>query len=147
MWTLAMGKLLCARHQIEYINLDSFHQLMCSSTTGFLAFLFHTCRLNAPENDCKKMALFSNSKIRGIKSATPSSSDLDSHTAQPKDDKDVQTTSQTSIDTVPEESLDRDAQIGIRRIQALATVWSKSNLIAAYTLYFLPTITYRDSWS
>lgn len=57
-----------------------------------------------------------------------------------RDEKDVQNTiSQAPAGIASEEAVDQDAQAGVQRMQALATVWSKSNLIAAYTMYvYLP---------
>lgn len=66
-----------------------------------------------------------------------SSSDVDSQVSRQQDEKSGQAPLQSSLDIAAEESLDQNAQAGVQRMQALATVWSKSNLITAYTIIWL----------
>ena len=63
--------------------------------------------------------------------------------AQSRDNGDMKFAQTTSIsaDRASSESedacIDKEAQTGVQRVQALASIWSRSNLIAAYLLYAL----------
>ncbi len=56
----------------------------------------------------------------------------------PGDEKAIHDTTHPSADQRSEEAgestFDKYAQAGVKRVQALATVWTKSSLIAAYAL-------------
>lgn len=81
------------------------------------------------------MIFISKLKLGRGKSSSHSSSDIDSQDSPAGKEKGVQATSQIPTDIASDEALDQDAQAGVQRMQALATVWSKSNLIAAYVMY------------
>lgn len=65
-----------------------------------------------------------------------SGSELGSRDPNLGDEKDApNATSRASAQAASEEAIDADAQAGVQRMQALATVWSRSTLIAAYVMY------------
>ncbi|KAK5940428.1 hypothetical protein PMZ80_006843 [Knufia obscura] len=77
-------------------------------------------------------------KITSSEERSPS---ITSNTAPPQDEKTVHGTTRPAEDQLSEEAgqsaFDKETQAGVKRVQALATVWSKSSLIAAYAFIWL----------